>query len=129
MGTPFSFTGTLSFPPDVSVPAELVGINFAAQYTQFNWCVMALTTPGTKVVPFGNIAAPGVKMALIKVDADPTGTAAPINLQWNAGGATGEQEIAPGGFFVLGSAVPVSGLTSLSIVSTTAVTVRVLLLG
>lgn len=129
MGTPFSFSGTLSFPPDVAVPPELVGVAFAAQYDQFTWSMMKLTGAGTKSVPFGNIAAPGVKAALIKVDADPAGTAAPINLQWNAGGAPGEQEIAPGGFFILGSAVPVTGLTSLSIVYTTAVTVRVLLLG
>lgn len=127
MGTPFTAQATLSFPPDVSVPAELVEVAFSAQYDQFVWSVMKLTGAGTKAIDFGNIGAPGVKAALIKVDADPV--AAPINLQWNGGGAPGEQEIAPGGFFMLGSAVPVSGLTSLSIVYTTAVTVRVLLLG
>jgi len=127
MGTPFSFQGSLSFPPDASVPPELVGVVFSAQYDQFNWSVMKLTGAGTKVVPFGNIGAPGVKAALIKVDPDPL--AAPVSLQWNGGGAPGQQEVAPGGFLMLGSANPVSGLTSLSIVYTTAVTVRVLLLG
>jgi hypothetical protein len=92
-----------------------------------NWAVMKLTAAGTKVVPFGNISSPGVKMALIKVDADPV--AAPINLQWNGGSSSGEQEVSPGGFYIIGSANPASGLTSLSIVYTTNVTVRVLLLG
>ena len=127
MGTPFTVAATLSFPPDVSVPAELVDVAFSAQYDQFSWAVMKLTGSGTKVISFGNIGAPGVKAVLIKVDADPV--AAPVNLQWNGGGAPGEQEISPGGFFMLGSAAPVTGLTSLSIVYTTAVTVRVLLLG
>jgi hypothetical protein len=52
----------------------------------------------------------------------------PISVQVN-GSATGQVEISGGGFLVLGSPTPSSGITSLDIVYTNNVTVRVLLLG
>lgn len=126
MSTPFSFSGTLSFPPDVGVPPELVEIAFSTNYDQFTWSKMDLVGAGTKAVPFGGIIAPGIKMVLIKVDA--SGTAAPINVKVN-GSVTGLVEVSPGGFIVLGSSAPATGITSLDIVYTSNVTVRVLLLG
>lgn len=127
MSTPFSFSGTLSFPPDANVPPELVGIAFSANYDEFLWTKMDLTGSGTKTVPFGDLGAPGAKCVVVKVDASATASA--INLRWNGGGASGQQEISPGGFLVLGSGTPGTGLTALDIVYTSNVTVRVLLLG
>lgn len=126
MSSPFSFSGALNFPTDLGVPPEMVNIVFASNFDQFTWSKADLVGSGTYAVGFGNILT-AAKMVLIKVD--PSATAAPVNLRWNGAGASGEQEVSPGGFFVLGSGSPVAGLTSLNIVYTTNVTVRVLLLG
>lgn len=127
MSTPFSFAGTLKVPLDAGIPEEMLSVLFSSAYDQYCLSKMDLVSAGTKSVPFGNLGAPGAKLVLIKVDASPT--AAPIQLRWNGGAALGQQELAPGGFLILGSNVPVAGMTSLDIVFTTNVTVRVLVFG
>lgn len=127
MSTPFSFSGTLKVPLDLGIPEEMLNVAFASAYDQYCLSKMDLVGAGTKSVPFGNLGAPGAKFVLIKVDA--SATAAPVQLRWNGGGALGQQEIAPGGFLLLGSSVPVAGMTSLDVVFTTNVTVRALVFG
>jgi len=127
MSTPFSFSGTLKVPLDLGIPEEMLNVVFSSAYDQYCLSKMDLTGAGTKSVPFGNLGAPGAKFVLVKVDA--TALAAPVNLRWNGGNSSGQQEISPGGFLLLGSNAPVSGMTSLDIVYTTNVTVRVLVFG
>jgi len=116
----------LSFPPDLGVPAELVNLIFASGYDQFAWTKLDLVGAGTQVAPLPALGA-GARAILVKVDA--SSTAAPVNLRFNGGGASGEIEVSPGGFFFLCSGAPVAGVTSMSVVYTSNVTVRTLVLG
>lgn len=131
-GVPFTFQGSLSFPPDVGVPPEPIPINFAGNYKQIASSIQQLVGAGTKVIDFGSIGSPGALLVVVKVDATnapPATPPGPVNLQWNGGGSSGEQEISPGGFLVIGSGAPSAGLIALSVIYTTNVTVRVWVLG
>ena len=127
MSTPFTFSGSLQFPPDAGLSQESIPVNFSSTYTQLATSKQDLVSSGSKAVDFGGIASPGAKLVLVKVDA--SSTAAPVMLRWNSGSSSGQQEVAPGGFCVIGSGSPVAGLTALTIVYTTNVTVRIWVLG
>jgi hypothetical protein len=127
MSTPFTFQGTLSFPPDTGAPQEPIAVNFSASYDQLAASIHQLVGTGTKDIDFGSIDTPGAKLVLVKVDAG--STVQPVKLRWNAGGSSGEQEVSPGGFAVIGSAAPVAGLTALTVVYASNVTLRVWVLG
>lgn len=122
---PFTLSGSLSFPPDDGASNAPIAFSGAENFTQLAKGRFVMTGAGTQVVDFGTIIAPGVKAILVKVEASTT--AAPVQLNINSG--TDDIEVSPGGFIAYFSPVPVTGITALSIVSTTAVCVRVWLLG
>lgn len=133
MGTPFTFSGTLSYPPDQGVPA--VPLPFGAN-GQFDsgaaGMPLTLTGSGTKDVDLGTIPGAGLKALLIEVDlASPTpgSTPAPIFVRLNGAGAAGQTEISPGGFMALGSPTPAAGITAITIAYASDVRVWIRALG
>ena len=124
---PFSFVSSLKFPANTGQPEETIGINFVGQHGPRSEQVLILTGSGTHVLSFGTVASPGAKLLLVMVDSDIS--AQPVNLRFNSGSAGGQAEVSPGGFLVIGSPNPVSGITSLSIVYASNVVVRVWILG
>jgi hypothetical protein len=127
MATPFTFSTTLTYPPDEGqANAERVG-SVAANFDSKSEKTLQLTGSGTIAVDLGTIISPGTKAIFIEVD--PGTGIAPINVQFNGGGAPGQVEISPGGFLCLASPVPIAGVTAIDIVHTTQVTVRFRALG
>jgi hypothetical protein len=127
MGTPFSFNGALNLPGDPSLPPEPIPFNLSAAFESEVKNRLVLTGSGTKVVSLGTITSSGAKFIGIKVD---TGQGAQaILVQFNGGGAPGELEISPGGFIIIANPSPQAGVTELSIVYTSNVTVNIWALG
>ena len=126
MVTPFTVNGSLQIPPDPGQPVAPIPFALSGQFDAKVCMELNLVGGGTHVVCFGTIAAPGAKVILIEVDADPA--AAPIHVQ-NNGGAAGQIEIAPGGFIIFGNPAPVAGSTTMSIVHTTNNKVHIRILG
>lgn len=128
MTTPFTFTGALQFPPDPGGPLSPIAIAFAGSFTQLVAETLQLTGSGTKTLDLSSLnGGLGANLVLIKVDAQSTPQT--VNLRWNGGASTGEQEVSTGGFFVLGSGAPSAGLASLILAYTSSVTVRIWALG
>jgi hypothetical protein len=122
---PFQLSGSLVLPPDTGQPAATVPFGGSGQFIHKQHSRLELTGSGTKVVDFGTIPATGAKGVLVEVE--PSATAAPVELQLN-GSVTGAVEVSPGGAFAIYNPVPVSGLTDLTVVHTTDVTVNIWLL-
>ncbi len=127
MPTPFTLSGSLALPPDTGQPIGQIPFSGSASFESKADLEFNITGAGTQVVPFGSVGAPGAKGILVEVDASSNG--APVQLRFNAGDADGQLEVAPGGFLAFFSPVPATGITALSIVSTTANRVRVRVLG
>lgn len=124
MSIPFSFSGSLNFPPDTGQPTLSIAIATSGQFDSAEGGqILKLTGAGTEVVELGTVPAEGLKALLVKVDAG--ASVLPVNLRFNGGGASGQVEVSPGGFFALGSPAPGTGITALSIVFASDVTVRV----
>jgi len=126
MSTPFTVSGSLSLPPDTGQPVAPIPFSLSGVFDSKECMELTLVGAGTQSVCFGTVIAPGAKLILIKVDADPA--AAPINVQIN-GSVTGQVEIAQGGFAVVGNPAPVAGIVSLDVVYTTNNKVRIVVLG
>jgi hypothetical protein len=130
VSVPFSFSGTLLYPPDSGAPNAQVSVAGAGAFTQKAEFKFELSGSGTQDVNFGSIATAGAKFILIEVEPDTSLGAAPINVRVNGGDSTGQIEIAPGGAFLLYSPVPTAGgVLALSLVYTAAATVWVRVLG
>lgn len=127
MAVPFTLQGSLILPPDTGQPNTTIPFALASAFDGDCSYVLNLLGSATKVIDFGSLAAPGLKGFLLEVD--PSSTAAPINVRVNGGAALGQWEVSPGGFLAYGSPSPVTGITSMDIVYTTNVTVRLWLLG
>ena len=128
MSTPFSFSGSLNFPPDAGQQAIAIAMAMSGVVDSTEpGVVLKLTGSGTRVLDLGTLPAAGLKGLLIKLDA--AVGAVPIKVQFNGGGAPGASEISPGGFLAIGSPNPVAGITAISIVFTADSTVRVWVLG
>jgi hypothetical protein len=123
MTTPYTFQGALNLPGDTGLVAESIPFNFSSAFGSKIIDGLQLAGSGTFVVNFGTIASPGAKFIAIRVEPDVA--AAPVNLRWNGGGSSGQVEVAPGGFLILASPTPVAGITALSLVYTTNVTVSI----
>lgn len=117
--------GTLTFPPDEGQAAVPIQFGLSTNYQSVLDTRLVDTGSGSRVVPFGSVGSPGAKAALIEFDA--TEGAAVVKLRFNGG--TDEFELSPGGFLVWGSPNPAVGITSITIVRTTDVVIRVRLFG
>ncbi len=127
MTTPLLFTGTLSFPPDPGGANAPIAISFANQFNQIVAETLVIAGAGTKTLDLSALnGGAGATCLVVKVDSAAAGIP-PVNLEFNAG--TQKVEVSPGGFMVIGDPSPVAGITSLSIVTTGAATVRVWALG
>jgi len=126
MATPFTVSGSLQIPPDSGQPVAPIPFSLSNQYEAKTRMELNLVGVGTHSVCFGTIAAPGAKLILVEVDADPA--AAPIYVQ-NNGGVAGQIEIAAGGFMIIGNPAPVAGTSSMQIVHSTNNKVHVTILG
>lgn len=122
---PFTFQGTLAFPPDEGQQPVPVAFGLANQYQSILDGRYVLTGSGSLVVPFGSVGSPGAKGMLIEVEA--ASGAQPV--QVNVNGGTDDIEISPGGFLAYGSPNPATGITSLTIVYASDAVVRVRLFG
>lgn len=122
MATPFSFQGTLVYPPDSGQPAATRAFSNSGAFTSKQESFLSIVGATTKVVNFGTVV--GAKVVLIELDAS---AAAPINLLFNS--SVTPIEVAPGGFLALSSPAPSSGIIALSIVTTMDAVVRLCILG
>ena len=128
--SPFSYNATLQYPPDVGAPTSSIPVAMAGNFESSASFVFKLEGAGEQVVDLGTIAPEGCKLLSIEVDADPSPAAAAVMVQFNGGGVPGQVELAPGGFMTVGSPIPTTaGITSLSLVHTTNLCVRVRILG
>lgn len=125
--TPFTFSGTLKYPPDTGEAAANRSFSLSSSFTQNAEFTYVLSGSGTQVVNFGSLTASGARAILVEVDPDSDPSAAPVNLTFNSG--SDDVEISPGGFFALASPNPSSGILAMSIAHTSAVCVRVRILG
>ncbi len=124
MTVPFSFTGTLAFPPDAGQPNVNVPLAFSSQFDSADpGQILKLTGAGTKTLDLSTVPAAGVKYLLIKLDGGQG--VVPVNVRFNGGGSSGQVEISPGGFVMIGSPAPTTGITAADVVYTSAATVRV----
>lgn len=122
MVTPYSFQGTLVYPPDEGQPAATRAFTQSGNYASKIEADYVLTGSGVQVVDFGSVA--DAKAILVEVASD---AAAPINLRFNGG--TDDHEVAAGGFYAASNPVPATGVSALSIVYTADAKVTVRILG
>lgn len=122
MTTPFSFSGSLVYPPDAGQPNATRAFSQSGNFTVKAEFDYDLSGAGSQTVDFGSVA--DAKAILIEVASD---AAAPVNLRFNGG--TDDIEVSAGGFFCLASPAPSTGVTALSIVHTDAAKVNVRILG
>jgi len=123
MSLSYDVSGNFKFPAYDG--GELVPIPFTATgtYTAQDGGIFPLTGSGTLAVDLGSVSK--IKALLIKVG---TGTgAAPVNIKLN--GSVTAFPVSPGGFVVIHSPSPVSGITQLEIGHTSDITVQVVALG
>jgi hypothetical protein len=126
MPIPFSLSATLNLPGGPALPNDPISATVSQNFDNQTEYRLSLSGSGTKVLDLGSVGAPGAKGLMILVEA--SSTAAPVEVRLN-GSATGGVEVSPGGLMVVGNPSPVSGITAVSLVYTTAVTVRIWLLG
>ena len=127
---PFTYTATLSFPPDKDVANCAIPINYQSNFESSATFTYNLTGSSTRTVDFGTITPNGAKMVQIEVDTDTSPSAQPVMIQFNGGGTAGQVEVAQGGFISIGSPSPTAGgLLSMDLVHATDAVVRVRLLG
>lgn len=122
---PIVVQGTVQFPPDEGQQPVPVQFGFSGQYTQVVDSRLSLIGAGTTAVPFGSIAAPGIKVAILEYEADPTAAAITVKFNGSADGI----ELKPGGLILYTNPSPVTGITDISLVRTTDGVIRVRLFG
>ena len=124
---PFQLNGVLTYPPDDGEPNADNPFALSSSFTSEAKFKYELTGSGSKDVDFGSIDTTGAKAIVIELAADAT---APVMVQINGGGASGQVELTPGGCWAFGSPNPtVNGILSMTLVYTAAATVRVRILG
>jgi len=121
MTTPFSISGSFNFPEAPGLPQDAIPIGLTGQFTQRAEFIYTLSGSGTKVVDLGTIVSPGVKALLIQNDLITSGPSIGVKLN----GSSVPVEVSSGGFVLLGSPTPSSGVTSVSIDFTGTCTVRI----
>lgn len=125
--TPVTFTGTLQYPSDLSLPPDQVPFNAATNITSAAPDqILNVTGSGTQVVPFGTVGTPGAKV--VAVQYDPQTGAQPILLHFN-GDTTHPIELTPGGFIMYISPSPAAGIISLAFDYVASCQVKVWILG
>lgn len=122
MTTPYTYQGTLVYPPDDGQPDAIRDFSVAGQFGSKCEKDLELVGAGTETVSFGTVVA--AKAILIEVAAD---ALAPVNINFNGG--SDDIEIAKGGFLAFSSPVPVAGITTFDIVHTMDAKVKVRILG
>ena len=122
MATPFTFSGSLVYPPDAGQPPATRAFSNSGNFDVKAEYEYALVGAGTQVVDFGSVA--DAKAILVEVATD---AGAPVNLRVNGG--VDDIEVAPGGFFCLSSPAPSTGISAMSIVHTADAKVTVYVLG
>lgn len=127
MATPFSTSGSLAYPPETGMQPVQLPFGGAGSFESKVEAEYNIPSAGTIDVDFGTLAAPGAKGFLLEVDANSTGL--PINVRFNGAGAAGQMEVSPGGHVSYFSPLPATGITAISIVSTSPNRVRVRVLG
>lgn len=124
---PFQLNGVLTYPPDDGEPNADNPFALSSSFDSEAKFKYELTGAGSKDVSFGSIDTVGAKAILIELAADAT---APIMVQLNGGGASGQIELSAGGLWAFGSPTPtINGVLSMTLVHTAAATVRVRVLG
>jgi hypothetical protein len=122
MSTPYTFSGTLVYPPDDGQPAVARPFSVSGQYdvkAEFDYDLLG---GGTQVVDFGSVS--DAKAIQIEVAAD---AQAPVNVRFNGG--TDDVEISAGGFLCAANPAPSTGVSALSLVHTNDAKVQVRILG
>lgn len=122
---PYLLSGSLSYPAEADGALTALYFSQSGNFTSLVDAYLNLTGSGTVVVPFGTVAAPGAKV--VSVEYEVSVGAAPVLLRFN--GSADSIELAPGGVFICANPAPVTGITGLSLVHTTAATLRVHVLG
>jgi hypothetical protein len=123
MSLAFEISGTFKYPLEAG--ADLSTVTFAQAGSSSNKAAFqfSLTGSGSQSVDLGTIA--GVKALLIEVG---TGIGAqPVGVKVN--GSADAIEISPGGFMVLSSPSPSTGITQLDIDYTSDISVNLVALG
>lgn len=127
MSTPFTAQAVLTYPPDDGEDARPRSNTVSSSYVEEASFKYVLTGSGTKVVDFGSIDTNGAKA--IQVEVDPSATA-PVMVQVNGGGASGQIEVSAGGHWQLASPSPTTnGVLAMSLVHTVDAIVWVRILG
>jgi hypothetical protein len=127
MSTPFTAQGILTYPPDEGEAAADRTGTVQSQYDVKSEFELKLVGSGTHSVGFGTIDTTGAKAIMIELD---TTAVAPVMVQLNSGGATGQLEISAGGFFIFASPNPTSnGVLAIDLVHTQDAKVWVRILG
>lgn len=123
---PYTLSAVVSLPPDEGQPAGNRDLVASGSFTHKQESKLNIPGAATTVVGFGTIPSTGAKLVLVEYPQTAV-TDAPINLLLN-GGVVGIP-ISPTGGAILSSPSPTgAGITSLSIVTTAAATVKVTLL-
>jgi len=87
-------------------------------------------TYNVDVAMFASLAGIGAKFISVEVQADASPAAAAVMVQVNAGGATGQFELAPGGFLIYSNPDPTAdGVLSMELVHTADATVIIRVFG
>lgn len=130
MATPFTFSGVLTYPPDDGQPTADRDFAVSSTFDSKAEYDFVFSGSGSQAVSFGTIGSNGAKVVLVEVAADASPSAQPINVQFNAGGAPGQAQVAPGGFLAYCNPNPATGgVASITIAYTTNAKVKVRALG
>ena len=125
---PVSVTGSLAYPPsDASGPSvPPFPFNFVGTYSSEASFDLEFSGAVSKALDLGTSTP--AKVFIVRMATDPTGLQQPIFVRLN--GETVGIEVPPGGFIVFCSPAPTAaGITTMTIVSTTAARVNVRVLG
>ena len=123
---PYTLNAIVTLPPDDGQPIGSRDLVASGNFTHKQEAELVIQGAATTVVGFGTIPSTGAKLMMVEYPQTLV-TDAPINLLLN-GGVVGIP-ISPTGGAILSSPSPTgAGITSLSIVTTAAATVKVTLL-
>ncbi len=127
MSTPFTVSGSLTYPPDDGLPAVARVVDGANSYDIKHEQEYPLTGSGTKLVSFDPVAT-GVKGLQVEVLPSSVSPTTPVNVRINGG--SDNIQLAPGGSIQVYNPSPAAGgIVSVSLVYTASCTVRVRALG
>jgi hypothetical protein len=128
VSTPFTFSGSLTLPPDAGQPQTPLPFSGSANFKSKAEVQLDLVGSGSKIINFGTISAAGAKAILVEVEPDSTATKTPILLSINSS-VTGKVEVSPGGFAAVFNPNPVAGIAAVTVEHTSDNCVRIWLLG